>query len=171
MQTLEVISVNLWQILISLLNLVLLFFILKKFLFKPVTRVLEKRQSELEGQYAAAAAAEKSAAESQRNWEEQLSHAKDEADAILADAAELAKRRQAAILAETRERADGMIKSAEDEIELMRRRADEQLKEKIVEVSGALTEKLLSREIGERDHRAMIDSFLEELGEEDDGRR
>ena len=35
MQSLEVISVNLWQILISLLNLLILFLLFKKFLFKP----------------------------------------------------------------------------------------------------------------------------------------
>ena len=44
MQTLDVISVNLWQILISLINLFLLFLILKKFLFKPVKKVLDQRQ-------------------------------------------------------------------------------------------------------------------------------
>ncbi len=170
MQTLEVISVNLWQILISLVNLTLLFLILKKFLFKPVTRVLEKRQSELDAQYAAAEAAEALAAESKSEWEERLAHASEEADAILADATESAKRRRDAILKEAGERADGMIRAAESEIELMERRADEQLKEKIVEVSGALTEQLLAREIDEKDHRTMIDAFLTELGDED-GRR
>ena len=36
MNDLDIISINIWQIVISLLNLVLLFLILKKFLFKPV---------------------------------------------------------------------------------------------------------------------------------------
>ena len=53
-QSLDVISVNLWQILISLANLFLLFLILKRFLFKPVKNVLDKRQSELDESYAAA---------------------------------------------------------------------------------------------------------------------
>jgi len=48
MQTLEVISVNLWQILISLLNLLILFLLFKKFLFKPVNNMLAKRQSEID---------------------------------------------------------------------------------------------------------------------------
>ena len=54
MQSLEVISVNLWQILISLVNLFLLFLILKRFLYKPVKSVLEQRQKELDDQYEAA---------------------------------------------------------------------------------------------------------------------
>ena len=51
MQSLEVISVNVWQILISFLNLTILFLIVKKFLFKPVNNMLAKRQSELDEKY------------------------------------------------------------------------------------------------------------------------
>ena len=47
-QSLDVISVNLWDILISLANLLILFILVKKFLFKPVKKVLEKRQSEID---------------------------------------------------------------------------------------------------------------------------
>ena len=42
MQSLEVISVNIWHILISLCNLLILFLIVKRFLFKPVKKALEK---------------------------------------------------------------------------------------------------------------------------------
>ena len=48
MQSLDVISVNIWQILISLCNLVILFLILKKFLFKPVQKVTQTRRAELD---------------------------------------------------------------------------------------------------------------------------
>ncbi|MBR0327339.1 MAG: hypothetical protein IIX09_06005, partial [Clostridia bacterium] len=58
MQTLDVISVNLWQILASLGNLCLLFWIIKRFLYKPVKNILAKREGELEQQYVAAAEAE-----------------------------------------------------------------------------------------------------------------
>ena len=42
MPSLDVISINLWQILISLCNLLILFLILKKFLYKPVRRVMQE---------------------------------------------------------------------------------------------------------------------------------
>ena len=35
LQTLDIISVNIWQILISLINLLIMYLILKKFLFGP----------------------------------------------------------------------------------------------------------------------------------------
>ena len=38
-----------------------------------------------------------------------------------------------------------------------------------MEVSGALTEKMLGREINTKDHRNLIDSFIEKIGDGDDG--
>ena len=61
MQSLDIISVNLWQILISLANLVILFLILKKFLYGPVTKMLAKRREEIDTQYTEAETANKSA--------------------------------------------------------------------------------------------------------------
>jgi F-type H+-transporting ATPase subunit b len=51
MQDLDIISVNIWHIFISLANLVILFLILKKLLFKPVKKIVDKRQKELEAEY------------------------------------------------------------------------------------------------------------------------
>ena len=52
MQSLEVFSLNLWQMIISLCNLVILFLILKKFLYKPVRKALEDRKLAVDGVYA-----------------------------------------------------------------------------------------------------------------------
>ena len=169
MQTFDVISVNLCQILISLANLVLLFLIVKKFLFKPVRKVLEARQKELDDRYAAAAEAEAKADESRASWEKMLSGAEEKANAILQDATDNAKLRSDKLVAEARETADGILRNAQSEAELERRRAVEGIKRELVEVSGALAEKMLEREINTEDHRALIDSFIEEMGDGNDG--
>jgi len=165
MQTLDIISVNIWQILISLANLVLLFLILKKFLYKPVKAVLDQRQTELDAQYDAAAEAEKQAVQNRDLWEEKLSKADEQADAILQSATENAKYRGERMVAEAKEQADSIIRIAQNEAELERKKATEGIKREIVEVSGALTEKMLEREINTEDHRALIDSFIEKIGE------
>ena len=168
MQTLDVISVNLWQILISLINLFLLFLILKKFLFKPVKKVLEQRQKELDEQYAAAENAEFQANEDRKAWEEKLSAADAQADAILQSATDNAKYRGDKMIAEAKERADGIIRTAQNEAELERKKAADGIKREIVEVSGVLTEKMLEREINAEDHRVLIDSFIEKIGDDND---
>ena len=169
MQTPDVISVNIWQILISLINLVLLFLILKKFLFKPVKNMLKKRQDELDAQYASAQNAEDEAEEHRKNWEEKLATAKDQADAIISDATETAKRHGERLVLEAEEKANSIVRIAQNEAELERKKATEDIKREIVEVSGALTEKMLEREINTQDHHALIESFIEKIGEEDDG--
>ncbi len=168
MQTLDIISVNLWQILISLANLVLLYLILKKFLYKPVKDVLDKRQQELDAQYEAAQEAENQAYKNRKSWEEKLSGADAQANAILQNATENAKFRSERMVAEAREEADNIIRVAQNEAQLERKKASEGIKREIVEVSGALTEKMLEREINTDDHRALIDSFIEKLGDSDD---
>ena len=97
MQTLDVISVNLWQILISLANLFLLFLIVKRFLFGPIKKVLEQRQKELDDRYAAAESAEHAACESRDAFEKKLSTAEQEAEAILREATENARDRKSVV--------------------------------------------------------------------------
>lgn len=167
-QNLDVISVNLWQMVISLVNLLLLFLILKKFLFKPVKRIFEKRESELEERYDAAAEAQSKADEARRVFEEKLSHADAEAKEILERANENAKFRGERLVAEAKERAEGIVRVAQTEAALERKKAEDAIKREIVEVSGVLTEKMLAREINTEDHRALIDSVIEEMGESDD---
>ena len=168
MQNLDVISINIWQILISLLNLVLLFLILKKFLYKPVKNVLAKRQGELDEQYAAAALAENTARADQKKWEETVAFAKKEADNIVSDAAETAKARGNAIMTQAKAEAEEIIRQAKKEAELEKQKAKDDIKRQIVDVSGALSEKILEREIKEEDHRALIDSFIEKIGDDDE---
>ena len=58
MNNLDVISLNIWQIIISLLNLVILFFLFRKFLFEPVKKVIAKRQEEVDSRYDSASKAQ-----------------------------------------------------------------------------------------------------------------
>ena len=168
MQTLDIISVNVWQILISLVNLLLLFLIIKKFLFKPVMTVLEKRRQEIDGQYAEADAAIEEANLSKKQWEEKLAAAEDEAEAIIQTAAENAKYRGDKLIEDAQKRAESIVRVAESEAELERKKATDSMKQEIVEVSGALAEKLLERELNREDHKAIIESFIEEIGDGND---
>ena len=167
MQTLDIISVNLWQILISLINLLLLFLILKRFLYKPVKNMLVQRQAQIDADYAAAERDKTAAAADRAAWEKELAGAREQADAIIAEATVSAGNRGEKILDEARERADGIVRRAEAQAELEMKKAEETIKQEIVDVSTALTEKMLEREISEKDHRTLIDSFLSQIGESD----
>lgn len=168
MQTSEIISVNIWQIVVSLLNLFLLFLIVKRFLFKPVKKVLESRQSKIDAQYAEAEAALESAKSSENELNEKLSVAHATADEIVKEATELGERRKERLVADARAEADDIIRQAKAEAELEKKKAEEDIKAQIVDVSSALTEKLIEREIKVEDHRRLIDSFISDIGELND---
>lgn len=167
MQTLDVISVNLWQIFVSLANLSLLFIIVKVFLYKPVKKMLETRQSAIDGEYEAAKQANEQAVANKNAYEEKLSSAKAEAENVIKSAVDVASAREKEIIADAKVKADGIVRQAESEALLERKKAEDSIKKEIVEVSSMLAEKMLEREVSVEDHKRFIDSFIEGIGDED----
>ena len=163
MQFLDVISVNVWAILASLANLLLLTWIIKKFLFKPVKKMLDARRAAIDEDYAQAKAAREEAEESRLNYEAAMAAARQTSDQIIADASRTAEYRSNEIVAEARERASEIRRQAETDAILERKKAEDEMKHEIANVSAQLTGKLLQREINEEDHRELIDSFLKDL--------
>lgn len=171
MQNLSVISINIWQILISLVNLLLLTLAIKKFLFKPVQKVLETRRNEIDADYAKAQTARETAEEHRKHYEAALAAAEQESDQIIADATRLAEHRSNEIVAEAREKATDIRRQAETDAQLEMKKAEEDMKREIADVSTRLTGKLLEREINDADHRRLIDSFLQEIGADNDNNK
>lgn len=168
MQSLDVISVNIWQILASLANLVMLFLMVKKFLYKPVKKMLEQRQNTIQGDYDAAAEAKEKALSAQNEYEEKLRSAKTEADSVIKSAVNIANEREKEIIAQAKQKADGIVRQAESDAILERKKAEDGIRKEIVEVSSLLTEKMLEREVSAADHKHLIDSFIESIGDEND---
>ena len=171
MQNLDIISVNLWQILISLANLVILFLILKKFLYGPVTKMLDKRREEIDAQYSDAESAKENAQKREAELTMRLNGAKTEAEAIVKEAADTAHSRGDKIIQDAKVAANDIIRQAQEQAELERKRAEADIKTQIVDVSTAIAEKMIERELNADDHKALIDSFIEKIGEDDDSDR
>ena len=72
MQSLDIISINIWHIVISLCNLLILFLMLKKFLYQPVKKVLADRQAAIDSRYDEADKAKSEALQSKAEWEERM---------------------------------------------------------------------------------------------------
>lgn len=169
MQSLDVISVNLWQILVSLVNLLLLFLLIKKFLYKPVKKMLESRQKTIDDTYLEAEKAKNQAISEQKEYAQKLSSAKEEADGIIQSAVSIAKAREKEILAEAKAEAGNILHTAEENAKLELKKAQSTIKGEIIDISTLLTQKMLEREINSLDHKELIDSFIEEIGGSDEG--
>ena len=73
-----------------------------------------------------------------------------------------------AIVSKAKETADSIVRQAENQAELEIKKAEDEIKKEIVEVSAALANKLLEREINADDHKNLIDSFIEKIGDDND---
>lgn len=167
-QSLDIISVNIWSIVISLANLLIIFLILKKLLFKPVKKTLEVRRAQVDKIYDDANAAKESAEESKTLYEEKLSEVKEEAEEILSDARERADRMSGEIIESANEKAEARVKRAEEEIAQEKKKAMTELKNDVSTLSIDLAERIIGREIDERDHAELIDKFIKEVGNGDE---
>lgn len=168
MQNLDVISVNVWAIIASLCNLLIIAWIVKRFLFKPVKKIVDARRAAIDADYEQAAAARAEAEEDRKNYAAAMAAAEQTSGQIIADATRMAEHRSNEIVAEAREKATELRRQAEADAILERKKAEDDIKREIADVSTQLTGKLLQREINEEDHRNLIDSFLQEIATDDD---
>ena len=165
MGNLQIVSFNLWQVLISLANLTLLYLGLKKFLYKPVKAVLENRKAAIAKAYDEAEEYRNSASAAREEYAAKLATAHTTADEIIHDATVLANRRGDKIVAEAHQKADEIVRQGELEASMEKKKAMETIRQDITDVSAAMTEKLLGREMSAEDHRSMIDEFLKGVGD------
>ena len=165
-EALDVISINFWSVVFSLLNLVILFVLAKFLFYKPVKKMLADRQKTIDDSYQRAEDAEKEALKSKEDYEMQIAGAKDEADDIIKNAVATAKAREKDIISEAKVESEQIIKTARENAELEIKKAQEVIKGEIVDVSTKLTEKLLEREINMDNNKDLVDSFIDEIGEE-----
>lgn len=165
MQSLDVISVNIWSILISLANLLILYLLIKKFLFKPVNKMLDKRQEKIDNLYGDAKKAKDAALEEEAMWRSKMDGAAKEAQDIVEKATDKASRRTDKMLSQAQKEADDIIRQAQKEADMELKKAGDTIKQEIIDVSFELAEKVLSREINRQDHRRVVDSVIDKIGD------
>ena len=168
MQNLDVISVNVWQILISLCNLVILFLIIKRFLYKPVKKMLAQRRDQVEKIYSDAEQARSEAQADREKWSEKISTADKQADAMIEKARSDAQRMEKQITDEAKRKADAVIKNAQAQILTDKKNAQDEIRGQIADVSVLIAEKIIGREINENDQRSVIESAISEMGDGDE---
>ena len=167
MGNLDLISVNVPHMIITICNLLILFLVVKKFLFKPVQRILAERQAQVDKLYADAESAQEEADKNKAAYSEKLQNAEHEADVILQSAAKTAERNSDIVLAEASEKANAMLQKAEADIAQGRKKAVNDIKNEISDLSVSIAGKVIGREINAEDHQALIDGFIETLDETD----
>ena len=165
MQSADIITLNIWQIVISLCNLTILFLIIKKFLFKPVKKLLAEREAMANAEYDKAKAARADAEKSRSEWDAKLKGADAEAERIVKTASDSAKRNAERIESDAKEQAEHILTSAREGAELEYKRAQDSIRSEIADVSAAIAAKVIGREIDEKTHHDLIGQFIDGIGD------
>ncbi len=163
MDTLELISLNVWHIVTAMANLLILTLIIKKFLFKPVQKILAERQAEVETLYREAEEAVTAAESNKQVYHEKLTQAEHEVEEIIKTATRRAEKLSDEIVADANAKADAAIRRADAEIEQSKKKAVNEIKNEIAEISVSIAERVVEREINEKDHESIIESFIDRL--------
>lgn len=161
-------GVNFFTTLATLLNLLIVYFIMKKLLFKPVKKMIDDRQKEIDDQYADAAKDKADAAELKAQYETRLAEANAESDEILKEAHRKASIREEEILHDAQEKAARTIRRADAQIEMEKKRALNEIKDEVTDMAVGIASAVLSRDVKAEEHADLIDSFIGSLGENHD---
>lgn len=165
MQFQQLVAVMPWTLILQICNLLLQIYLIKRFLLKPVQKILAQRQAEANADLDAAAQAKAQAEAAQMEYEEKLVGAKEEAAAMVRSAAQTAQSRSEQILAEARQEAAAMREKASGDIARERRAAVQELKNDISGIAVSIASKVVEKEITEEDHESLIRDFIENMGD------
>lgn len=160
------VGVNFWAALATLINMIITFLILKKFLFKPVKKMIDDRQQEIDSLYADAASAKAQAEDLQSQYSARLETAGAEAAQLIQEASKTARARGDEIVRSAKADAQALLAKAERDIALEKKKAMNDMKDDISGVALSIAEKVVEKEINADDQQALIASFIDKLGEE-----
>ena len=143
----DIVSFSVPDIVFTWLNLLVIFLIVKKFLFKPIKGIIEKRQNEVKDMYLRAEQAEKKAQNLEAQYTELLTKARLEAAEIVKNATEAARSKADTIVEQAKVKAIELLEKTQVQIQ---REKDESLREAFNKVSDVVlitASKLIEKEI------------------------
>jgi len=146
----------------TIINLMVTYFVLKRFLFKPILNVLRKRKVEVETELAEAEEKLKSAADKLAHATDRLSSANHEAAGIVTAARSQSEILRESLLSDAKRDISGMYSRADMEIGRMRVTMLNDVRNEIADLSVAVASKVIGQTLDEQHQKDMVSRFLDE---------
>ena len=154
-----------WNILFNIINLIILYLLMKRFLFKPVNAILEKRQQAADAQFAEADRQKAEAKESQEHYDALVQGAEDEKKRIVADARQEASAEYGRIVSEAKDKADGIVEKAKADAENEKAAAMQQADAAVRDMVVTAAARMVAMKDAKESDRALYDKVLAETKE------
>lgn len=161
----ELIGVNLWTALFTLLNTLTVIFVGTKFLFKPVMKMIQDRQKEIDDMYADADQAKTDAEAMRSDYQLKLDNAQATSERIVKEAVARGQHREEEIIRQANADAAAIMDKAAADIALEKKKALNDAKDEISDIALAIATKVVGRELTADDQRDLVDAFIDGLGD------
>ena len=158
------IGVDFWTALFTLLNLLAVFFVGKRFLWGPVTKMVQERQKEIDDMYSEADTARASAKAMEEEYQGKLSDARATSEQIVRDAVSRGQAREEEIIRQANAEASAMMDKAVADIALEKKKAINDAKDEIAGIALEIAGKVVGRQLSDADQTKLVDQFIDELG-------
>ena len=158
------IGVDFWTALFTLLNFLAVFFVGKRFLWGPVTKMVQERQKEIDDMYSEADTARASAKAMEEEYQGKLSDARATSEQIVRDAVSRGQAREEEIIRQANAEASAMMDKAAADIALEKKKAINDAKNEIADIAMEIAGKVVGRQLSDADQTKLVDQFIDELG-------
>ncbi|HVX42175.1 MAG TPA: F0F1 ATP synthase subunit B [Gemmatimonadaceae bacterium] len=148
----------------TLLIFLVLFFLLAKFAFGPITAAVESREKALEEAVEAAKRDREAAAALLAQHQAQIEAARGEAQQYIAEGRAAGEKMRADMLEQTRKEQQDMLERARREIESEKERAIAQLRREAVDLALAGASKVIEQNLQSDKNRQLVETYLSSLG-------
>ena len=153
-------------IVFTIINLLVLYFILRRFLFGRINAVLEQRAALVKEELSSAEEKNRQAQALQAEYEEKLTDARQEAAKLVADAQSRAQRAYEARLADAEADARRVRAEAEAQLATERENMLRGARSEVASLALLAAAKAAQKSMDSADDRALVDAFLAEVGEQ-----
>ncbi|HHU76780.1 MAG TPA: F0F1 ATP synthase subunit B [Firmicutes bacterium] len=147
-----------------IVNLLVLYFILKIILFKPVTEFMENRSISIEKDLENASKSKAEAEQLRQERMQKLLSLEDETEQILREAHLKAQKEYEEIINAAYERAESLMAKAEENIAAQREEMYKNLRNEIVSLALSSASKVIEANMDNKANRALVDKFIKEEG-------
>jgi len=159
----EKLGIN-WGLLIAqIFNVVLLVWLLTRFLYRPVLNMLNERTRRIQESLRETEQVKEQLARANQDYDQKLAQARQEAAAILAQAQERAKLQEAEIIAQARQEADRIRSDAREQAVQERDQLMRDLKNQMADLVTITASRVLGEEL-KSNHDQLIEESLASLG-------
>ena len=159
-------TVQPYWVLVAIVQFLVLFFLLQRFLWGPIQKTLQARADRIREGLENAEAAKRERAQMQVEVERLLGDARREAAAIAERTTKAAEAAAADIKAQAKADGDRLRERAKADAEQLHQQALAQLRAEVASMAVLAAGKILGKEVDAKTHQALIERSLDEAGTE-----